>query len=43
MRDQPLKKIKKGLRKDKSMVRKRKSRLNDKVTDSKVVKTKAAE
>ena len=42
MRDQPVKRTKKGLRIYKSMVRKLKSRVNDKVTSPKVVKSEAA-
>ena len=42
MRDQPIRRAKKGLRKYKSMVRKLKERVNDKVTNPKVVKSKAA-
>ena len=42
MRDQPNKRTRKGLRKYKSMVRKLKNRVNDKVTNPKVVKSKAA-
>ena len=42
MRDQPIRRTKKGLRNYKSMVRKLKERVNDKVTKPKVVKSKAA-
>ena len=42
MRDQPVKRAKKGLRKYKSMVRKLRNRVNNKVTNPKVVKSKAA-
>ena len=42
MRDQLVKRTKKGLRKYKSMVRKLKSSVNEKMTNPKVVKSKAA-
>ena len=42
IRDQPVKRTKKGLSINKSMVRKLKSRVNDKVTNPKVVKSKVA-
>ena len=42
MRDQPVKKTKKGLKKTESMVAKLKNRVNDKVTNQKVVKSKAS-
>ena len=41
-RDQPIKSTRKGLRKFKSIVRKLKNRVNDKVTNPKIVKSKAA-
>ena len=42
VRDQPVKRTKKGLKKYKSMVRKLKSRIIDKTINPKVVKSKAA-
>ena len=42
MGDQPIRRTKKGLRKYKSMMRKLKERVNDKVTNPRVVKSKAA-
>ena len=42
MRDEPIKRARKGLRKYKSLVRKLKNRVNDKVTNPKIAKSKAA-